>query len=802
MRHDPRTFLTLLACLFLSSTVHAWTPLAVTTDPLVRMPGTQPDQGVNLEAPNRCLNCHGGYDPAVEPGFNWKGSMMAQSARDPIFWATMAVAAQDSIWAVGNPNATDICERCHFPEGWLGGRSDPTNASAMTGSDFDGVHCDFCHQVWDPFKEDTYAGTREGSDWSGYWDEAGNTGPGSGTLSQTMALDTLLEDRNLATLINKFAGDAFFAGGRPYSPAYIENGGGQFFVSDGGQKRASFADAQARHHTFYSRTHKSRYFCSACHDVSNPVLANLGLSGLPDSGNGLITEQYAANRYFHVERTFSEFMLSAYGQQGGAPTNPEFQAQGGTNIPVAAKCQDCHMPDVVGKACDLNNGVVRPTESTEHPNSGNPRHDLTGGNSWMSYILASLDQNGPVYDPINLQLLGQGPTVLTLNLSAGQTPTANGAALKAGADRAQQQLRMAATFQNLSYDPVSGILSFRILNNTGHKLISGYPEGRRMFVNIRAYDIGDNLIREINPYDYTAGTLRGMPASPTLLAGQVHEDLLVYEAHSSSTLTGETSTFHFALADGRSKDNRIPPKGFDKNGAVARLSQPVDPLNHQPDVGYFTDAEYAGGYDDQQADIGPGAAYVELTLYYQGTSREYIEFLRDEINGTGGTLSSPTPSGEVSAYIAQTDPFFNGLKAWGSTIWNLWRHNHGLDGSGVQVAGIVPIAMTEATVEAPPADTDGDGVPDATDNCTLLANADQCDSDGDGFGNRCDGDMNNNGATNSQDYVLFRQQISQPSVPPSFNAADLNCNGVVNSQDYVLFRGLVGSPPGPSANVP
>ncbi|UCD84307.1 MAG: hypothetical protein JSU92_13675, partial [Deltaproteobacteria bacterium] len=58
----------------------AWTPVPVKDDPLVRMPGTQPDQGVNLEAPNRCFNCHGGYDIAVEPGYNWLGSMMAQAA--------------------------------------------------------------------------------------------------------------------------------------------------------------------------------------------------------------------------------------------------------------------------------------------------------------------------------------------------------------------------------------------------------------------------------------------------------------------------------------------------------------------------------------------------------------------------------------------------------------------------------------------------------------------------------------------------------------------------------------------------
>lgn len=98
-------------------------------------------------------------------------------------------------------------------------------------------------------------------------------------------------------------------------------------------------------------------------------------------------------------------------------------------------------------------------------------------------------------------------------------------------------------------------------------------------------------------------------------------------------------------------------------------------------------------------------------------------------------------------------------------------------------------------------DADGDGVPDSSDNCTLLANPTQTDSDDDGFGNRCDGDMNNNGTTNAQDYVLFRQQLAQPSTPPTYNISDLNSNGAVNSQDYLLFRQLLGQPPGPSGPV-
>jgi hypothetical protein len=78
-------------------------------------------------------------------------------------------------------------------------------------------------------------------------------------------------------------------------------------------------------------------------------------------------------------------------------------------------------------------------------------------------------------------------------------------------------------------------------------------------------------------------------------------------------------------------------------------------------------------------------------------------------------------------------------------------------------------------------DSDGDGVDNHFDNCSSLSNPSQCDSDGDGYGNRCDGDLNNNGFTNAQDTTLFRQQLGLPSVAPAYNQADLNCNGFVNA---------------------
>ncbi len=691
------TFLFVLTLILLVTVVYAgyaWNPHPVKDDPLVRMPGTQPGQ-VALQSPTRCMNCHAGYNQSVEPGFNWMGSMMAQSARDFVFWSAMTVAAQDSIWAVGRPNATDLCLRCHFPKGWLEGRSDPTNATLMTGADFDGVQCDFCHSMWDPFFESTHNGTREGNDWLNDWDETN----ASNTPSQPAADTTYQADMALAQTILLYNGGSFFQNNQPFSPAYIESTSGQYFISADTAKRAPFADAEARHQMLYSRFHKSKYFCATCHDVSNPALANLALDGtLPGDGTTLLpSEQNAAYSYFHVERTFSEFMLSDYGLQGGAlgigPFAPSIYDTSYADNRIA-KCQDCHMRDVVGVAANKAGIPIRPNDSVEHPNSGQPLHDLTGGNVWVSTVLASAIPGSPNYDPVNDSLLNQGPNILTLDLNAGEG--IDPVAMLAGASRAAQQLDLAASIQNVSYNSATGQLSFQIQNQTGHKLISGFPEGRRVFANIKAYDVAGNLVYAVNPYDYGVGTLKGLPhaqSSPPLGANEVYVDELVYEMHPSSSLTGEAESFHFVLSDGRYKDNRIPPKGFRINEASARYAQPV--WHGVEDPGYFTAAEYAGGYDGVSVTIVPGAAYVEINLYYQTTSREYIEFLRDQINGTATTLSSPTPSGEPNAYVVQTDPFFSQLKAWGDTLWNLWTHNMNVDGAK-------PYLMTQATVGVPP----------------------------------------------------------------------------------------------------
>jgi len=91
-------------------------------------------------------------------------------------------------------------------------------------------------------------------------------------------------------------------------------------------------------------------------------------------------------------------------------------------------------------------------------------------------------------------------------------------------------------------------------------------------------------------------------------------------------------------------------------------------------------------------------------------------------------------------------------------------------------------------------DEDNDGVVDYEDNCLDADNLSQRDTDNDGFGNRCDADLNNDGVTNFADLAKFRQNFN--TADPD---ADLNGDGIVNFADLAAFRSLFNAQPGPSA---
>lgn len=94
-------------------------------------------------------------------------------------------------------------------------------------------------------------------------------------------------------------------------------------------------------------------------------------------------------------------------------------------------------------------------------------------------------------------------------------------------------------------------------------------------------------------------------------------------------------------------------------------------------------------------------------------------------------------------------------------------------------------------------DSDGDGFDDNKDNCTLVANPLQRDTDGDYNGNMCDADFNNDFTVNALDLGIMRVRFLTPDPD-----ADLNGDAFVDLQDVGIMRQLYLAAPGPTGADP
>jgi len=642
----------LFLCLFLSGISET----AEVVPSEVQLPGTQPLEIGNLESPSRCDNCHAGYnnetttaagegEPQDEPATGWRGAAMANAGRDPVFWATMAIAEQDF------DGAGDLCIRCHSTGGWYAGRSTPTDGSGLAASDSDGVDCDACHLMTNP-------------------DDSEYVGVMNSPFLANCSLDPEVPNKSCDSSTEGFYGN------------------GMLSLWSGSDKLGPYLDAAARHQFQQSAFHRDVDFCGSCHDVSNPVVGDLAPGngvqpgaphvfssqdlhgGAPNLG-GPVEEKAAFNNpayaYGITERTFSEYKSSVLpttlvSEFTKLPT--ELQIENGSlevtyqaaliagtggnyedGDPRYFSCQSCHMRPVISAGADKSDVRIRPDL---------PRHDHTGGNYWLTDMIRYQDSKGQLR-------LGGG-------LIASQIT-----ALEAGQLRAVEHLQQAASLL------VEGDV-LKVVNLTGHKLITGYPEGRRMWLNIKWYDSSDALLREDGAYgplvdDEGEPVMVDNPAGGPDVQVESILDLYdsnnrIYEAHYAMTsewaatliATGKPAdltlsydrysgeedttlgdlanqgagsyheTFHFALNNHVAKDNRIPPYRMLFDEAKKRNVLPV-PENQYGDPG-------SGGfynYWDQinLAALKPeDAVSAEITLFYQGTTWEYIQFLEEANEGT------------------------------------------------------------------------------------------------------------------------------------------------------------------------
>ncbi len=92
-------------------------------------------------------------------------------------------------------------------------------------------------------------------------------------------------------------------------------------------------------------------------------------------------------------------------------------------------------------------------------------------------------------------------------------------------------------------------------------------------------------------------------------------------------------------------------------------------------------------------------------------------------------------------------------------------------------------------------DGDADTIPDLLDNCSALANPAQRDTNGDGFGNACDPDLDDNGVVDFADLALLKQAFfAQGDLDEDFDG-----DGSVNFADLSIMKGFFFGPPGPAA---
>jgi hypothetical protein len=502
-------------------------PLTTTSDDF-RLPGTQPLTVVHdFATPTACEACHSDYgQPAVEPLRNWRSSMMAQSGRDPVTWAAIAVANQDA------EDSGETCLRCHLPKGWLEGRSAAADGSLMTAADREGVQCTICHRMVDP--SGAPGAPAEDAAILAALDE-----PVTELASAMMVVDPLDRRRGPFDVVADLGSD-------PHAP------GGPTLVSP---------------------FHRSAALCGTCHNVRNTLFTRNDTTGVyernPDGAPG------DPAKGFPEQSTYDEWAASEYATLGVHA--PQF----GRNRAVVSTCQHCHMPAVSGR--DASTGLHR---------DDLPLHEMAGANTFVPRILP----HHPVFGAeVDAETLAEG------------------------AARSTDMLRRAAT---LALSLEGGALDVRVTNETGHKLPTGYPEGRRMWLAVRAFDAQRNVVFESGRYVFATATLVD---DPNLVVFETLQGL--DEAMATETGLPAGKSFHLVLNNVRLKDNRIPPRGFTNAAFAAFDGAPVG-------------AAYADGqhWADVSYPVGARAVRAEVTLWYQTSSREYVEFLRDRETAAGFLL--------------------------------------------------------------------------------------------------------------------------------------------------------------------
>jgi len=305
----------------------------------------------------------------------------------------------------------------------------------------------------------------------------------------------------------------------------------------------------------------------------SPFHASSNLCGVcHDISNPLLAEdvnEQPPYLYGHIQRTYSEWQLSDYAKRGKDGT-----------------CQSCHYRPVEGGGQASKFGSLHRDYFVIH--------GPVGGSTWMQDAV---------------WLIWDGKDMERKSLDLGQ-------------QRAKQFLTEAALLDISFSKP--GYATLKITNKTGHKLPTGYEEGRRMWINAVFLDATGKVLKEVGKYAEKDETIFGESVkAPTLIDPQqtrVYEILFgisIARAEKYNVKPGKS--FHSILNDIVVKDNRIPPEGFSNAAYKKHISQPVGAT--------YADGQY---WDEFELELPSGCKKVAVKLMYESVSWEYLKFLAEE----------------------------------------------------------------------------------------------------------------------------------------------------------------------------
>jgi MYXO-CTERM domain-containing protein len=301
--------------------------------------------------------------------------------------------------------------------------------------------------------------------------------------------------------------------------------------------------------------------------VLDPFTSSSALCGQCHQVSNPVIKVAGTDRPFPLDTTYSEWEQSSF--SAGA---------------TAMSCQQCHMEVFPGDHVVGGQGGG--------PRSNPRQHTFVGGNVWgLDAVLAASPDLAPYADAFaatqasarrNLAAAAE----ITISLPPGALPSS-------------------------TMVPVT----VQVRNLTGHKLPTGYADGRRVFIEL---SVNGQVVS--GAYDGDAGTL--------LADGQLE----VFEAAHGQADGG---TDHLALHDTVLKDTRVPPLGFQPTADTAPVG-----------TTYLTDAD-GGALGIAQATyqvlmppfVADAGVVITARLFHQSTTRHYVEALQTA-NGTDDTGST------------------------------------------------------------------------------------------------------------------------------------------------------------------